>query len=320
MSRSKIILPPSKPYNTGTSFDPKSKKETVVISEGILRYTKVKKVSEVEGKKTINVPISKFRALRNIYKCAKSKVNWQRICDRGKTMYVIGLPTSEHDPNTYVVYSEDHGVFKREWNTISTKDGRRNLEYLGTDTTIFEVPMTGTYENEVCMVPLTKEKHVWVSSEWLERGSFNTAYAQDPQDDSFTQGDVVNESPEPATQAQAGEAQPRTQPPQEGEASPYSYCMQAGFGSVPQYGNMSGTVGMSQYVAGYQRSSVPMTTYQYPQAYTSSSEQHGMLDRPLSQNYVDFLSESPYLRCCYYIPQLPLELADPTQVGYVFQF
>lgn len=301
----KQTLRSSRPYDTATVFNFKSKKETIVLSEGILRYTKVKNVSVTAGQeKSITVPISKFRALSNIYKCTESDVNWQRICDEGKTLFVIGLPTGEHDPNAYVVYSEDHGVFKRNWSEVSTKEGKRNLEYLGTDTIIFDVLMTGTYETEVCMVALTKGSHVWVSKDWLDEGKFNTAYAQDPQDDSFPQSDAINESPEPAPRVQARETQPQLQPPQE-EPAHYAYYPQP-YGAMAQYGS----AGTCQWAA---------AGYKHPQVYPSSGS-YGAMEYHLPQNFIGTPFEFPLARCYYHIPYLPYELMDQTQLKCVYQF
>ena len=71
-----------------------------------------------EKKATVQVFLSKYTAVDNIRKSPEAKNNRNKICSKGKTLYVLGDVSEddkECDNREYLVFSEASCVYKRQW-------------------------------------------------------------------------------------------------------------------------------------------------------------------------------------------------------------
>ena len=97
--------------------DSKSNREKVYATDGEVIFGKVFKCKSIQPA-TEEVLISEFTAKSTIWKSPASKCNTDKICNKGRTLYVIGEVVPCNDSREYMIFSENSWVFKRRWSQL----------------------------------------------------------------------------------------------------------------------------------------------------------------------------------------------------------
>ena len=106
--------------------DSKSNREKVFSAGGAVFFGKIygcRDISTLSGaqngkRATVQVFLTKYTAVSNIRKSPEAKNNRNKICSKGKTLYVLGdVPEREGECSgrEYLVFSEASCVYKRQW-------------------------------------------------------------------------------------------------------------------------------------------------------------------------------------------------------------
>ena len=85
-----------------------------MVENSLLNRGKVYNCTEAPPGGTLCVFLSMYKATNAIRKSPGSKSNRNKICKKGRTLYVLGAVTGA-DSREYLVFSEETWVFKREW-------------------------------------------------------------------------------------------------------------------------------------------------------------------------------------------------------------
>ena len=91
-----------------------SNREKVYSECGNVGFMKVYNCTEAPPGEVLCVFLSMYTATKAIRKSPGSKSNRNKICKKGRTLYVLGAVAGP-DTREYLVFSEETWVFKREW-------------------------------------------------------------------------------------------------------------------------------------------------------------------------------------------------------------
>ena len=92
-------------------------REKVYCTDGKAYFVKVYNCTEALPGGSLCVPLPIYKATKVIKKSPDSKSNRNKICKKGRTLYVVGAVAGP-DSREYLVFSEETWVFKREWGRL----------------------------------------------------------------------------------------------------------------------------------------------------------------------------------------------------------
>ena len=101
--------------------DSKSNREKIYAADGAPFFGKVygyRAPPPESAVTTVDVLLTKYTATAIIWKSPKSRCNKDKVCGKGKTLYVLGEMCTARD-REYLVFSEESWVFKRTWSELA---------------------------------------------------------------------------------------------------------------------------------------------------------------------------------------------------------
>ena len=86
-----------------------SNREKIYSDSGKALFGKVYNCAEAPSGGSFQVLMSMYKATKNIMKSPNARNNRNKICRKGKTLYVIGIVTDDGDDDSreYFVFSEE---------------------------------------------------------------------------------------------------------------------------------------------------------------------------------------------------------------------
>lgn len=116
---------------------------------------------------TVRVLLSSYTAVKAIRKSPGSKNNRNKICKKGRTLYVLG-EVAGPDTREYFVFSEDTWVFRREWAEL-----KELVVFTGNAVVEMDVIKTGEVKNKWEMPRRSRRKTTRINA-------FQVQFTNDP--------------------------------------------------------------------------------------------------------------------------------------------